>query len=490
MAEVGFVETPFPIARLMVSLARAPKEGSHTLDAGAGHGVFLQALTEAGFSSIYAIEYSPQLYAYLQAHWGGKVSLIHGDFLSWQAPGLFDLIIGNPPYVHFNQLPERLQSSVRAIIGTAEGDIYYAFILKALTLLRPGGELIFIVPYTFFYNTHARFLRASLLREGSIDLVIDLDEARLFRGENPETVIFRFRKGEKSNSLIYLKLRDRRASVEAIAASAWEALRTGQENALFTRKEIFPWKSADRWGILQDSALPFPTRPLREIARVGVGLVSGFDRAFRIEDPTKVPDAEKRFLHPFVKAAHCKPHKVTGVSWYMLIPDHVDESTLRTQAPFLYQHLLSYREELERRYMPSSKAWFHWQALRNYDFLQKHLQRHRIYVPTLTRHLPAFALGESGLLPAGDVLFVQPYEPTDIHWLSVYLNSPTFIEYYLRQGIRRGGRHVLTQRLLESLPVPAFSPAVLHTLRYSPSPPDENRLMNLLATDYQPLTLL
>jgi adenine-specific DNA-methyltransferase len=42
------------------------------------------------------------------------------------------LIVGNPPYAHFNQLPKEIAKRVRQIIGTSEGDIYYAFIVKSI----------------------------------------------------------------------------------------------------------------------------------------------------------------------------------------------------------------------------------------------------------------------------------------------------------------------------------------------------------------------
>jgi tRNA1(Val) A37 N6-methylase TrmN6 len=105
------------------------------------------------------------------------------------------LVIGNPPYAHFNQLPQGTAEKVKKIIGTSEGDIYYAFIIKSINLLQEGGELIYIVPYHFFYNTHAKVVREHILKNGKIEIIIDLDEARLFRKANPETIIFKFRKG-------------------------------------------------------------------------------------------------------------------------------------------------------------------------------------------------------------------------------------------------------------------------------------------------------
>jgi type I restriction-modification system DNA methylase subunit len=104
------------------------------------------------------------------------------------------LVIGNPPYTHFNQLPKETAEQVKRIIGTSEGDIYYAFIIHSINLLHKDGELIYIVPYHFFYNTHAKVVREHILKNGKIEIIIDLDEVRLFKNVTPETIIFKFKK--------------------------------------------------------------------------------------------------------------------------------------------------------------------------------------------------------------------------------------------------------------------------------------------------------
>jgi len=190
-AKLGFVETPREIAQLMVDLASVEKE-EPVLDTGCGRGVFLQVLRERGYKNIYGIEIDEELYRHCRESFE---NVIWGDFLSYEFENSFGLIVGNPPYVHFSNLPKHLAKSVKEITKTGEGDIYYAFILRAISLLKDGGELIYIVPYHFFHNTHAKYLRQTILASGKLQLIIDLDEARLFRGESPETIIFKFKKG-------------------------------------------------------------------------------------------------------------------------------------------------------------------------------------------------------------------------------------------------------------------------------------------------------
>ncbi|MEO0215060.1 MAG: hypothetical protein ABIL12_06060 [candidate division WOR-3 bacterium] len=71
-----------------------------------------------------------------------------------------------------------------------------------------------------------------------------------------------------------------------------------------------------------------------------------------------------------------------------------------------------------------------------------------------------FSLGDENLLPAGDVLFIQPYNEEDLYFLLGYLNGEFFRMYYLSRGGKRGGRVSFTQKLLENSEIPLFSPDV------------------------------
>jgi len=85
-------------------------------------------------------------------------SLITDKSFTFRQP---HLVIDNPPYAHFNQLPKETAEKVKRIIETSEGDIYYAFIIHFVNLLQEGGEMIYIVPY-HFSTTHMQKLSESI----------------------------------------------------------------------------------------------------------------------------------------------------------------------------------------------------------------------------------------------------------------------------------------------------------------------------------------
>lgn len=212
------------------------------------------------------------------------------------------LIIGNPPYAHFNQLSKETAQLIKQIIGSSEGDIYYAFIIRSIVLLQEGGELIYIVPYHFFYNTHAKVVREHILKNGKIEIVIDLDEARLFKKASPETIVFKFRKGVfnlENEKMKILRLKKTNLTPQEIMASAVKTLMDKESNEIWDYKEIKHFTTSASWSTHWSSVTfqvsRIPTIELGKIAKVGVGPVSGLDEAFRISENelAKMQDNEK-----------------------------------------------------------------------------------------------------------------------------------------------------------------------------------------------------
>ncbi|WP_292460891.1 class I SAM-dependent DNA methyltransferase [Methanothermococcus sp.] len=458
--KIGFVETPNHIAKLMVELSTCPDEGN-VLDTGCGRGVFLEELRKKGYSNCIGIEINEELYKYVLLKFKNDYGLILGDFLNYPFKEKFDLIIGNPPYVHFNDLPAEIANTVKNISKTGEGDIYYAFILKSISLLKEGGELIYIVPYHFFYNTYAKIVREKILKHGKIEIIIDLDEVPLFSNENPETVIFKFKKGKfnlNNEKIEVLNIKTRKTNELEIYEKAKDVLKNKMSNELFDYNVIPHYINSDIWSSFFIDIPKFPSVKLKNIAKVGVGLVSGFDKAFVLDEKINLNNEEKKLIKKFVKGKTCKRFIVDNGIQYILIEDSIkNEEELRRKYSNIYAKIVEHKDKMSDRYLPKNKKWFNWQALRNYKFLMKNLNKKRIYVPTLDRHpYNRFSLGNEGLLPSGDVLFIQPFNEEDLYFLLGYLNSTFFRKYYLANGGRRGGRVSFTQRLVENVEIPLF----------------------------------
>ena len=99
--------------------------------------------------------------------------------------GAFDLVIGNPPYVRHENIPEDKKELYRSIFGTFShrSDLYIAFYEKALTSLNPGGKLSFICSNRWLKNQYGKRLRELIKNRFSLLEVIDLEETNPFEEE-------------------------------------------------------------------------------------------------------------------------------------------------------------------------------------------------------------------------------------------------------------------------------------------------------------------
>ncbi len=463
---IAFVETPEPIVNLMVSLISEEKKSNNkttVLDSGTGKGVFIEMLLKAGYRNILGVELDPELYEYTHYKFT-NITILHQDYLDWITNSKYDVIIGNPPYCHFNSLPRQMKIKVADTVGNKESDIYYAFIIRSIDLLNPGGELIYIVPYGFFFNTYAKVVREKIKQEGYLETVIDLDETRLFDGENPETIIFKFVKIKKENQHIQvLRTKNRNLSPKKIKTDVQEVLTTKKSNVSFDyhEREMF-----DDENIIWTT---YPEKKLRgyyflkDVAWIGVGLVSGFEKAYTIsqEEKEALNEDEKKLLIKCIKAKHCKGFWTEGFTEYILVDNRIStEKELREKYPFIYKKIADYKENMSIRYLPENKKWFHWQALRNFEKLKAIKDQPKIFVPNLDRSTTnRFSMTSKPIFPSGDVLTIVPRDK-DPYFLLGYLNSHFFRDYYLSAGARRGHRISFTQRIMANIKIPKFDASV------------------------------
>ncbi|SRR5579884_579118 len=145
------VYTPQDLAEAIVrALGDAPK--ANWLEPSHGTGVFVEALADSGVARerIVALDIDVA-----NAPADRLATTIRGiDFLKWanETAKRFDRIVGNPPFISIAQLPGSLQKSAASVPdlnGQAIGkgaNLWYAFVLASLRLLRRGGCLAFILP--------------------------------------------------------------------------------------------------------------------------------------------------------------------------------------------------------------------------------------------------------------------------------------------------------------------------------------------------------
>jgi len=111
--------------------------------------------------------------------------LLCDDFLLCGLSGEFDFVVGNPPYVRQERIPEALLREYRARFRTMfdRADLYVAFYERALDLLAPGGRLGFICANRWLKNKYGGPLRAKIVDAFSLQHYIDMEGIDAFHSE-------------------------------------------------------------------------------------------------------------------------------------------------------------------------------------------------------------------------------------------------------------------------------------------------------------------
>jgi len=144
----GEVITPESLVERMLDII--PKEmfekkESKWLDPGAGKGIFSLSLLKRNIKphNLYLVEYNPKNIDILKDTLKG-CKIIEEDFLKWDIPIQFDVIVGNPP---FNSGGLKKVPTNRVRKKREDGrTMWHLFVRKAISILKPGGYLVMIIP--------------------------------------------------------------------------------------------------------------------------------------------------------------------------------------------------------------------------------------------------------------------------------------------------------------------------------------------------------
>lgn len=147
---------PRPDTETLVEVVLARIEGVKApvlADLGVGSGAILVALLhERGDARGVASDLSAEALATARANAerhgvAARALFVRGSYASMLAPGAFDAIVSNPPYIETAAIAEldeevRLHDPLAALDGGADGlDAYRVIVEEARTALRPGGLL-------------------------------------------------------------------------------------------------------------------------------------------------------------------------------------------------------------------------------------------------------------------------------------------------------------------------------------------------------------
>ena len=241
------------------------------------------------------------------------------DFFGWAVNEIhkgneqFDAVLGNPPFIRYQYLPEMFQERAQAVFDTLQckftkhTNAWVPFVLASFALLKEGGRLAMVVPAEIIHVMHAQSLRSYLGEHCERMVIIDPKEL-WFSGTLQGAVLLlaekKVNKRSRPQGLAVYPVRNR------------EFLSTNPE-AIFNTPQSINGKTVE--GKWTRAFLDKPTRSLLdglvdehlvrrfdEVASVDVGIVTGANKYFLVDDETVREFELDRWVHPmFGRSEHC-----------------------------------------------------------------------------------------------------------------------------------------------------------------------------------------
>lgn len=228
--------------------------------------------------------------------------LVRDDFLLTALEGPFSHVVGNPPYIRQEMIPQALIDEYRRRYSTIydRADIYVPFIERSLNLLAPKGAVAFICADRWMKNRYGGPLRRLVADRFHLRAYVDMVNTPAFHSNVIAYPAIFVIGNERGNST-------RIARQPAIDGAYLAKLARELTTASCTSRDVTevgvvtegsePWllEGFDNLAVVRRLEGQFPT--LEEAGcKVGIGVATGADSAFigpldelDVEDDRKLP---------------------------------------------------------------------------------------------------------------------------------------------------------------------------------------------------------
>ena len=217
-----------------------------------------------------------------------------------------DVVIGNPPYIRYDDLPEALAAEYRRRWPTmrGRGDIYVGFFERALRTLTPGGKVGFICADRWMRNQYGARLRELVASRFSVDHLWTMHDVDAFETRvSAYPAIIVLSNKAQGGAIVA----DTTADFDAPSAFALAKAALGKDFAdfadigvtahrlpqWFEGSDLWPTGSPARLALVADLNKRFgPLHDATTRTKVSIGIATGADKVYVTKDPT-VAEADR-----------------------------------------------------------------------------------------------------------------------------------------------------------------------------------------------------
>jgi len=378
---------------------------------------------------------------------GARAFNWHNEFKHILDSGGFDVIIGNPPYVRqelIKDIKPYLEKQYKVYTGAS--DLYVYFFEKAMSLLKENGLFAFIVSNKFLRAGYGQKLTQYLQQNFTILSLIDFGDLQIFEGATTYPCIITLQKKKPADtqrvpllkltslervSDLGLEVKESSLTIEIKQDDTTWQLRSLEENNLIAKFK----KDSTLLGDLVNG-------------KIFRGIITGFNEAFVIDATTREKlcredPKSQEIIKSVLRGREIKRYEISYENNYIILArDGID---IPHEYPAIYQHLLNFQPELEKRW-DKGKFWYNLRSCSYYDEFEKT----KILLPDISNHVN-FTIDTSGCYLTNTSYFISS---NDLYLVAILNSKVTEYFYKTITATIRGGFMRFFEQYLKQIPIP------------------------------------
>ena len=398
-----------------------------------------------------------------------------------QTKNKFDIVLGNPPFLATSKVASRSYLEANYKTATGRFDFSHLFVEKGVSILSDGGVAAFVLPNRIFRNKDAATLRAEIIGQADVLVVLDFESLEVFEGT--------------SAYIGGIVVRKKSPQTKGLESTRAVVIKDIQSNLIAERMLLATFSTAD----ISDSFLsafntdlpsgglgwiliPTEVRMLRAklqnnserldaVAGIFQGIRTGANDVFIVSmnDESDIRFVrvvngfgeqvllERTLLRPMIYGSDVQRYEIASPTRYLIYPYlpnmTLSDTTFEQEAPLTYRYLKKYRDILSQRsgISDGSYKWFELVRKRNELWLTKA----KLLIRDLSPET-AFAVDPKGTVFLAGGTAVVPNDADLLFSILAYLNT-SIASNYLKVVTPqfRGNFQKFEPQHLEILPVPS-----------------------------------
>lgn len=263
---------------------------------------------------------------------GAPTEIEVADFFDFSTPALFDAVVGNPPYVRYQQFAGRARKKgleaalAQGVRLTGLSSSWAPFVVHASRFLKPNGRLGLVLPAELLTVNYAASIRDFLLRRFATIRLVAFEE-RVFPGVSEEVVLLLAEGTGGADDFELTHVRGLSGLLSLSAAKSW----TPSTSAGKWTAALLPSGTAEAYKRLAETE---SFTPLASWGDVYLGGVTGNNDFFALSAASaskwEIPEHERLRISP-PGSKHLRRTTFTHADWqacldagqrgYLFFPD-------------------------------------------------------------------------------------------------------------------------------------------------------------------------